>query len=162
GPQRRGRRRWSRIGGPTSHHPVEYVADRRGIGMVGTQPLAWVTVCPPRPGAETPVSMVNTSALDRTFEAVIFDWDGTAVPDRDADARHVGELVEALCAAGVHVIVISGTHVGNVDGQLQARPAGPGTLHLALNRGSEVFAAGPGGGPLVWRPPPSPARAPGP
>ena len=97
------------------------------------------------------MSMVDTSALDRTFEAVIFDWDGTAVPDRDADARYVRELVEALCASGVHVIVISGTHVGNVDGQLQARPAGPGTLHLALNRGSEVFAAGPGGVELVWR-----------
>ena len=97
------------------------------------------------------MSTTDTSALDRTFEAVIFDWDGTAVPDRDADARRVRELVEALCAAGVHVIVISGTHVGNVDGQLQARPVGPGTLHLALNRGSEVFAAGPSGVELVWR-----------
>src|SRR5262245_1256406 len=95
--------------------------------------------------------MVDTSALDRTFQAVIFDWDGTAVPDRDADARRVRELVEEMCAAGVHVVVISGTHVGNVDGQLFARPEGPGTLHLALNRGSEVFAVGPGGVELIWR-----------
>ncbi|MGH8837180.1 MAG: hypothetical protein ACRDWG_19625, partial [Actinomycetes bacterium] len=95
--------------------------------------------------------MVDASAIDRTFEAVIFDWDGTAVPDRSADARAVRGLVEALCAAGVHVVVISGTHVGNVDGQLRARPEGPGTLHLALNRGSEVFAVGPGGVEVVWR-----------
>ena len=26
------------------------------------------------------------AALDRRFEAVVFDWDGTAVPDRQADA----------------------------------------------------------------------------
>ncbi len=56
------------------------------------------------------------------------------------------DLVERLCAAGVDVAVVSGTHVGNVDGQLHARPTGPGRLLLALNRGSELFevdAAGP-------------------
>lgn len=30
--------------------------------------------------AEVPVEL-----RERTFEAVLFDWDGTAVPDRDAD-----------------------------------------------------------------------------
>ena len=77
--------------------------------------------------------------LDRRFEAVVFDWDGTAVPDRLADAARVRTLVEDLTAAAVDVIVVSGTHVGNVDGQLAARPTGPGRLHLCLNRGSEVF-----------------------
>ena len=48
-------------------------------------------------------------------------------------------LVEEACAAGLELAVVSGTHVGNVDGQLAARPAGPGGLVLALNRGSEVF-----------------------
>ncbi|MGZ5292185.1 MAG: hypothetical protein ACXWEH_07690, partial [Actinomycetota bacterium] len=82
---------------------------------------------------------VLSARLHRRFEAVAFDWDGTAVPDRTADAEPVRELVEALCAAGVDVLVVSGTHVGNVDGQLRARPNGPGQLHLLLNRGSEVF-----------------------
>ena len=77
--------------------------------------------------------------LDRRFEAVVFDWDGTAVPDRLADAAGVRTLVEDLTSAAVDVIVVSGTHVGNVDGQLAARPTGPGGLHLCLNRGSEVF-----------------------
>jgi trehalose/maltose hydrolase-like predicted phosphorylase len=77
--------------------------------------------------------------LDRRFEAVVFDWDGTAVPDRQADAGPVRTAVEALCQLGMHVAVVSGTHVGNVDGQLGARPRGPGSLHLLLNRGSEVF-----------------------
>jgi len=76
---------------------------------------------------------------DRTVEAIIFDWDGTAVPDRQSDASDVRRLVERLCAAGVDVAVVSGTHVDNVDGQLRARPEGPGRVRLALNRGSELF-----------------------
>ena len=35
-------------------------------------------------------------------------------------------LVEALCEACVDIAIVSGTHVGNVDGQLRARPPGPG------------------------------------
>src|ERR1022692_4374786 len=73
------------------------------------------------------------------FEAAVFDWDGTAVPDRHADAGAVRAHVEQLCNAGMHEVIVSGTHVGNVDGQLGARPAGPGYLFLCLNRGSEVF-----------------------
>ena len=65
-------------------------------------------------------------AVDRRFEAVVFDWDGTAVPDRSADAAELRALVEELCALGLDLVVITGTHVGNVDGQLQARPDGPG------------------------------------
>jgi trehalose/maltose hydrolase-like predicted phosphorylase len=88
---------------------------------------------------------------DRRFEAFVFDWDGTAVPDRRSDATAVRERVESLCAAGADVYVVSGTHVGNVDGQLAARPAGPGRLYLCLNRGSEVFAVGSQGPELVYR-----------
>ncbi|MGZ8612588.1 MAG: hypothetical protein ACXWX0_10015, partial [Actinomycetota bacterium] len=94
---------------------------------------------------------VLSARLHRRFEAVAFDWDGTAVPDRTADAEPVRELVEALCAAGVDVLVVSGTHVGNVDGQLRARPNGPGQLHLLLNRGSEVFRVNRRGQHLVER-----------
>ena len=81
------------------------------------------------------------SALDRRFEAVVFDWDGTAVPDRLADARALRNLVEELCSLGLDLAVITGTHVGNVDDQLRARPAGPGHLYFCVNRGSEVFQA---------------------
>ena len=84
-------------------------------------------------------------ALDRRFEAVVFDWDGTAVPDRNTDARELRSLVEELCALGLDLVVITGTHVGNVDGQLQARPPGPGRLLYCVNRGSEVFEATAGG-----------------
>lgn len=98
----------------------------------------------------TPVALPD-DLRERTFEAILFDWDGTAVPDRHADATRARALVEDLCASGVHVLIVSGTHVGNVDGQLQARPSGPGQLHLCLNRGSEVFTVSASGPALMHR-----------
>jgi len=98
------------------------------------------------------------AALDRRFEAVVFDWDGTAVPDRQADATRLRELVEELCPLGLELAVITGTHVGNVDGQLGARPRGPGRLHLCVNRGSEVFRADEEGVQLVERREATPAE----
>jgi trehalose/maltose hydrolase-like predicted phosphorylase len=91
------------------------------------------------------------AALDRRFEAVVFDWDGTAVPDRAADAAELRALVEELCERGLDLFVITGTHVGNVDGQLAARPSGPGRLYLCVNRGSEVYGADDRGLALVYR-----------
>jgi hypothetical protein len=89
--------------------------------------------------------------LDRRFEAFVFDWDGTAVPDRRADASGVRVAVERLCALGADVAVITGTHIGNVDPQLGARPVGPGRLFLCLNRGSEVYRVDADGPKLVER-----------
>jgi trehalose/maltose hydrolase-like predicted phosphorylase len=91
------------------------------------------------------------TVVARRFEAIVFDWDGTAVADRHADATRIRSLVEAACAAGLELAVVTGTHVGNVDGQLAARPAGPGGLMLALNRGSEVFRVDREGPKLVSR-----------
>ncbi len=59
--------------------------------------------------------------------------------------------MQDACALGLDVAVLSGTHVGNIDGQLRARPRGPGELHLLLNRGSEVFRAGTDGVELLER-----------
>jgi trehalose/maltose hydrolase-like predicted phosphorylase len=96
--------------------------------------------------------------LNRRFEAVVFDWDGTAVPDRSSDAGELRALVEELCALGLDLVVITGTHVGNVDGQLRARPSGPGRLWFCVNRGSEVFEAGAGGLQLLHRREATPAE----
>jgi trehalose/maltose hydrolase-like predicted phosphorylase len=89
--------------------------------------------------------------LDESFDAIVFDWDGTAVPDRQADAAGVRERVEALCLAGVHVFVVSGTHLENIDDQLRARPRGRGRLFVCCNRGSEVFEVTVDGPTLVVR-----------
>jgi trehalose/maltose hydrolase-like predicted phosphorylase len=89
--------------------------------------------------------------LERRFEALLFDWDGTAVPDRRADAGELREAVEAACALGLDVVIVTGTHLENVDDQLRARPSGPGRLRLCLNRGSEVFAVEASGVRLLER-----------
>ena len=79
------------------------------------------------------------------------DWDGTLVPNRVSDATRVRDVTEGLSAAGFDVVVITGTHVDNVDGQLRARPVGPGRLLLCVNRGSEVFECGASGPRLIHR-----------
>ena len=105
--------------------------------------------------AKRPVDAAGLAAIpaevDRRFEAVVFDWDGTAVPDRTADASELRETIEALCAAGMEIAVVTGTHIGNVDGQLSARPVGPGSLFLCLNRGSEAYAVDVDGPHLIER-----------
>jgi trehalose/maltose hydrolase-like predicted phosphorylase len=90
-------------------------------------------------------------ALDREFAVLCFNWDGTAVADRQADATAVRSRIERLTAVGVDVAVISGTSVKNVDGQLRARPDAEGRLFLFLSRGSEVYVVGPGGPRLLER-----------
>jgi hypothetical protein len=90
--------------------------------------------------ALAPEAIRESPALARRFEAIIFDWDGTAVPDRRADATRIRRLIEEAAAHGLDLAIVSGTHVGNIDGQLAARAAGPGGLILALNRGSVVFS----------------------
>jgi trehalose/maltose hydrolase-like predicted phosphorylase len=89
--------------------------------------------------------------LARRFEAVVFDWDGIAVAGRMAGAGRLRALVEELCALGLELGVVTGTHVGDLDDQLRARPSGPGRLYLCTRRGSEVFVADREGVHLVYR-----------
>src|SRR6476469_8907820 len=69
----------------------------------------------------------------------MFDWDGTAVPDRRADASVLRDLLETLSRLGCHLVITSGTHLESVDTQLGACPAGPGSLFIDSNRGSEIW-----------------------
>ncbi len=90
-------------------------------------------------------------ALARRFEAIVFDWDSTAAADRQANVVSLRGLVEEASILGLELAVVSGTEVGDVDGQLAARPAGPGALVLAVNRGSEAFLVDRDGPQLVYR-----------
>jgi trehalose/maltose hydrolase-like predicted phosphorylase len=89
--------------------------------------------------------------LRRRFEAIVFDWDGTAVTDRAADATRLRAIIEELSTQGMHLAVVTGTHVSNVDRQLGARPTGPGRVLLSVNRGSELFEADGDGLRLLFR-----------
>ena len=93
----------------------------------------------------------STSAELARQEALIFDWDGTAVTDRSADTGHLRALIVEASRLGLDLAVVTGTHVENIDEQLGARPAGPGELHMLVNRGSETFRVEPDGLVLVER-----------
>ncbi len=47
--------------------------------------------------------------------------------------------VDEASVHGLELAVVSRAHVGDLDGQVGVRPAGPGGLMLALNRGSETL-----------------------
>jgi hypothetical protein len=98
-------------------------------------------------------SAIRDSRIDRRFEALVFDWDGAAELDQRAEMRALGASIESACALGIDVAVISSTDVDNVDGQLHARPAGPGQLHLCLNNWSEMFVVDENGVRLLERRP---------
>src|SRR5208282_429943 len=89
--------------------------------------------------------------LDRRFEALIFEWVGTAVANLAADASSIRSAVETASALGLELAVVSGAGVSDVDGQLAARPRGAGELHLLLDHGAEVFRASAQGVELITR-----------
>jgi len=135
---------------PNSVHAANHPADKSGVKTVPStrsskgrsEPLAERT----RGDSKLALADGSALALGRRFEAAVFDWDGTAVTDRKADASELRELFGALIEAGFDLAVITGTHIGNVDGQLDLRPHGPGRIIVGCNRGSEVYeltSAGP-------------------
>jgi kojibiose phosphorylase len=77
----------------------------------------------------------------RPFRIIAFDWDGTAVRDRAADARPVARVLEDLLRRGVLVVVITGTNFNNIDRQFCSLLNGEHkrNLFVCANRGSEVF-----------------------
>ena len=91
------------------------------------------------------------AALDREFAVLCFNWDGTVVADREADADGRAQPRGTARALGVDIAVVSGPDVATVDGQLRARPDVEGRLFLFLSRGSEVYVVGPNGPRLLER-----------
>ena len=91
---------------------------------------------PRGPGQITAAGPLSEPALDRRFEAMIFDWDAKAAPARRAEMARVRALIESLCAAGFSIGLGTGGGVGELDARLRARPrdTDPGCLLLASNR----------------------------
>jgi kojibiose phosphorylase len=92
-----------------------------------------------------------TPPLDRAFRIIAFDWDGTAVESRLEDASPIRGPIERLLRCGVPIVIISGTNLRHIDGQLSCSIRGPHKrqLLLATNRGSEVYGFDPHGAPVL-------------
>ncbi len=54
------------------------------------------------PSGDPPIA----APLARRFEAIVFDWDGVAAPDRPAAATGLRRLVEDACEAGIVVAIV--------------------------------------------------------
>jgi hypothetical protein len=80
-------------------------------------------------------------AVCRPFRIIVCDWDGTAVEDRAQDASEVRAQIDALLRLETWFVVVTGTHLGNIDQQLSAAMHGAykDHLHICTNRGSEVW-----------------------
>jgi hypothetical protein len=91
------------------------------------------------------------SVLARPFRLIAFDWDGTAVASRWADAAQVDALVDALLGMDVRVAVITGTSFENVARQLLPgiAPEHASRLVVCANRGSEAFGFDQHGEPVL-------------
>ena len=121
------------------------------VGEVSTRArLACVVADDQRPpSVETAGYATDVPA--RRFEAVVFDWDATVVPEPRADAARLGRLVEEASAHGLELALVSSAQIDDVDGRLAARPTGAGGLVFALNGGSEMFLVDRTGPRLAYR-----------
>lgn len=79
--------------------------------------------------------------LDKAFRIIAFDWDGTAVESRHHGVDHLLWRLEALLAADVILVIITGTNFDNIDRQFASlvNPELKHNLYVCTNRGSEVF-----------------------
>lgn len=78
---------------------------------------------------------------DSGYQAILFDWDGTAVADRESDAARLALCLEGVLRAGVFCAAITGTSRAHLDRTLGERltPLARRNLIYCCNRGSEVF-----------------------
>jgi hydroxymethylpyrimidine pyrophosphatase-like HAD family hydrolase len=81
------------------------------------------------------------SQLNKSFKIIAFDWDGTAVVNRKADASLVTRKLEELLKLGIYIVVITGTNLGNIDKQFSSFIKGEHkqNLYVLTNRGSESY-----------------------
>ena len=79
--------------------------------------------------------------LNHPFRAIIFDWDGTAVTDRKADASVLVGIAQQLLDLHVWIVVVTGTNFNNIDAQFcqHITPKKRHHLIICVNRGSEVY-----------------------
>ena len=81
--------------------------------------------------------------LKRRFDLLVFDWDGTAVPDRYSPTPDLNRALEKLLHQGVWIAPVTGTKVENLETNclsMLTPEARASRLIVCTNRGSEVWA----------------------
>lgn len=86
-------------------------------------------------------------ALRDRFEFIVFDWDGTAVPDRNAAVPQLNAAMASLLDVGMWLAPVTGTKVEHLERQslAQIEPLLRMRLAVCTNRGSEVWGYSEGG-----------------
>lgn len=81
--------------------------------------------------------------MSKTYKAIFFDWDGTAVISRKAPADRAAAAMKPLLARGIKLVIVSGTTIENIAGgrleQLFTTDE-LANLHLGLGRGAYNYA----------------------
>lgn len=91
----------------------------------------------------------ETSILRKpsSFSLLVFDWDGTAVPDRSTPVFELITALEKTLTSGVVCAVVTGTNVTNLlnQGIGGLSPDAKKNLFICTNRGSETWGFTPNG-----------------
>ncbi|HBG48561.1 MAG TPA: hypothetical protein DDW90_03455 [Cyanobacteria bacterium UBA9971] len=79
--------------------------------------------------------------LKKKYKIIVFDWDGTAVHNRNDDILELIIALEELLKQGVYIVVVTGTNFENIDRQFSShiKEIHKKNLFICTNRGSEVF-----------------------
>ena len=97
--------------------------------------------------------------LMRRFEAVVCDLGPDGAVDPVSQTRGSGPLIEAACAAGIDLALVADATPADLDRRLEARPAGPGRLLLAVHDVAAIFRVN-RDGPSACSARPRPSRTP--
>jgi beta-phosphoglucomutase-like phosphatase (HAD superfamily) len=90
----------------------------------------------------------------KSYKAIFFDWDGTAVLSRRAPTDDVVKVMRPLLDKGISLIIISGTTYENIaKGELEKNftPSQLQNLFLGLGRGAFNYRYDTNGKPFIWK-----------
>jgi hypothetical protein len=94
---------------------------------------------------------LQSNVNENEFDLLIFDWDGTAVQDRESPIYDLlAALERTLAEARIICVVITGTNIQNLlqQGLEKLSQAAKEFLYLCTNRGSEVWGFDKSGVPI--------------